>query len=299
MKRTIFPAASETSRRTALSRILELAAIFRARDERANIKGNQLAVLEAFGYIARDDALGEPFGDGCLADAGLSDQDRVVLASARQDLDDAAYFLVATDHGIQLSATGNFREIPAVFFEGLVFGLGVGIRHSCRTAHRLQGLENLFACRSFGAQDIAGLVSGVLRQGEEDMLGGDVLVLEGFGLDEGIIESGCGARCELKLALAAHTGQCIQGVSHALANERNRGAQFLEDGRSPPALLFDERREQVNGLDAIMTPFRSYFLASLDGFLALESKLFVSHAPYSLHEAAQCKAWTVSPAENV
>ena len=47
------------------------------------------------------DAAGEPFDDRGLSDAGLADQDRVVLGAAREDLDDAADLLVAPDDRVE------------------------------------------------------------------------------------------------------------------------------------------------------------------------------------------------------
>ncbi len=86
-----------------LQALLELAAIFRAGDQRAHVERQQLLVLEAFGHVTLDDAQRQAFGDGRLADAGLADQDGIVLGAARQNLDGAADLLVAADDGIELA----------------------------------------------------------------------------------------------------------------------------------------------------------------------------------------------------
>ena len=78
-----------------------------------------LLVLQAFGHVAADDALGESFDDGGLADARFADQHRVVFGPARQNLDHAADLLVAADDRIELAlrrpaASGRgriFREL--------------------------------------------------------------------------------------------------------------------------------------------------------------------------------------------
>ena len=62
----------------------------------------RLLVLEAFGHVALDDALGEALDDRGLADPGLADEDRVVLGAATQHSDDAADLLVAADDRIEL-----------------------------------------------------------------------------------------------------------------------------------------------------------------------------------------------------
>ena len=83
-----------------LEPLLELAAIFRAGDERPHVEREDLLVLQAFGHVAADDPLRQSFDDGRLADAGFADEDRVVLGAPRQDLDDAA--TSSADHRIEL-----------------------------------------------------------------------------------------------------------------------------------------------------------------------------------------------------
>ena len=60
-------------------------------------------VLQPFGHVAADDALGQALDDGRLADARLADQHRVVLGAPRQHLDDAADLLVAADDRVELA----------------------------------------------------------------------------------------------------------------------------------------------------------------------------------------------------
>ena len=53
----------------ALEPLLELAAIFRAGDQRAHVERQQAPVLDAVGHVAVGDAQREAFGDRGLADA--------------------------------------------------------------------------------------------------------------------------------------------------------------------------------------------------------------------------------------
>src|SRR3989337_1942204 len=59
------------------------------------------------GAVAGDDPSGEAFDDGGLADAGLADEDGIVLGTARQHLDDATDLLVASDHRVGVSPPGH------------------------------------------------------------------------------------------------------------------------------------------------------------------------------------------------
>src|SRR3546814_10712334 len=94
----------------ALQPLLELAAIFGARDQRTHVEREQAAILQTVGDVAIGDAQREPLGDRGLADAGFADQHRVVLGPAREDLHRAADFLVAADHGVELALARYLGE---------------------------------------------------------------------------------------------------------------------------------------------------------------------------------------------
>ena len=62
--------------------LLKLAAKLGPCDQGAQIQGHQPQTLERVGHFAGHDALGQQLGHGGLADAGLPNQHRVVLAAA-------------------------------------------------------------------------------------------------------------------------------------------------------------------------------------------------------------------------
>ena len=86
-----------------LEPLLELAAVLRAGDHRAEVERDQPLVPQRLGDVARDDALGQPLDDGGLADAGLADEHGVVLRTPREHLDDPADLGVAADHRVELA----------------------------------------------------------------------------------------------------------------------------------------------------------------------------------------------------
>src|SRR3954447_2123764 len=85
-----------------LEALLELAAELGASDERAKVERDDALVLQALGDVAADDPLGEALGDRGLADAGLADEDGVVLGPPAEDLDDPPDLLVPADDGVEL-----------------------------------------------------------------------------------------------------------------------------------------------------------------------------------------------------
>ena len=97
-----------------LQPLLELAAIFRTCDQRAHVQREKLLIAQAFGHVAVNDPQRKPLGDGGLSDAGLADQDRVVLRAPRKNLNGATNFLIPADHRIELALSSSVGEIASV-----------------------------------------------------------------------------------------------------------------------------------------------------------------------------------------
>ena len=109
MKVTIWPSELLDLLEDGLEPLLELAAVLRAGDHRAEVEGDQPLVAQRLGHVALDDALGQALDDGGLADAGLADEHRVVLGAAGQHLHDAADLGVAADDRVELALAGGLR----------------------------------------------------------------------------------------------------------------------------------------------------------------------------------------------
>ena len=65
-----------------LEALLEIAAVAGTGDQGAEVEGVELLAPQGVGHLVVRDHLGEALDDGGLADAGLTDQDRVVLGAA-------------------------------------------------------------------------------------------------------------------------------------------------------------------------------------------------------------------------
>ncbi len=147
-----------------LDPLLELAAVLRACEQRADVERPDSLALQAFGDVAGDDPLREALDDRRLPHSGVADQHRVVLRASRQDLDHAANLFVAADDRVELALLGELGQVAAELLEGLVGALGILGRDSLAAADFLQPLEQRVAR------------DGVER--EQEMLGRDELVLE-------------------------------------------------------------------------------------------------------------------------
>ena len=157
-----------------LEPLLELAAVLRAGEQRADVERPDALALQALGDVAGDDALGEALDDRGLADARVADQHGVVLRAAREHLDDAADLLVAPDHRVELALLGELGEVATELLERLVGALGILRGDALGAAHVLQRGEQRVA-----RDDV---------EREQQVLGGDVVVLELAHLLLGVVE---------------------------------------------------------------------------------------------------------------
>ena len=136
------PSESEISLSTALNRSSNSPRYFEPATIEPMSSDDHALVAQPVGDVALDDAAREPFDDRGLADAGLTDEHRVVLRAARQHLDDAADLLVAADDRIDLPGARGLGEVAAVLLERLVLLFGVVARDAVRAAHLAQRVEH-------------------------------------------------------------------------------------------------------------------------------------------------------------
>ena len=100
-----------------LQALLEIAAVAGAGEQRAHVEREDGGVLEHLRHLARDDLAGQAFGDGGLADAGIADEQRVVLLPAAEDLDRALDLGLAADQRVDLAVLRLLVEVDAIGVE--------------------------------------------------------------------------------------------------------------------------------------------------------------------------------------
>ncbi len=128
-----------------LQTLLELAAVLRAREQRADVERPDTLALQPLGNVARDDPLREALDDRRLADPRVADQDGVVLGAPGEHLDHAPDLLVAADHRVELSGLGQRGQVAAVLLQCLVGALGILRGDALAAAHLLDLRKQLVA----------------------------------------------------------------------------------------------------------------------------------------------------------
>ena len=230
-----------------LQALLELAAVLRAGEQRADVERDDAAVAQRLGDVAGDDPLGEALDDGGLADTRIPDEDGVVLAAAGEDLHDAADLVVAADDRVELALGGLLGEVAAEALERVDLLLGALVGHAVAAADLRERLEQRLLGRPGGAQRVAGL--GVVpREREQEMLGGDVLVAQLAHLvlsgAQHLHELGRGGR----LGGAAERRKIVEGGAHLAAQPLDGDAELAQDAGDDGVALVEQDCEQVLGL---------------------------------------------------
>ncbi len=268
-----------------LEAVFELAAVLGAGDHAGEVEGDDALVFEDLGDVAVDDAAGEAFDDGGLADAGLADEDGIVFGAAGEDLDDAANLFVAADDGVELALAGEVGEVFAVFFERLELALGVLVGDALRAAHGGERLEDGVVGRAHGGEGVAGGVAFGFGEGEEEVLGGDVLVLEDVGLFGGAVEDLLQGGGHAGLGVAAgDLGQLGDGGVRAGEELLHADACAFEHGQDDALAVFQQGGEQVHGQDFRVAVLGGHGGGGLDGLLRLDGEFF----PLECHHFLRC-----------
>ncbi len=113
-------------RQQALQALLEVTTILGTRQQRAHVQRVHHGVADHIGHVFLDDALGQALGDGGLADAGLTDQQGVVLAPPCQNLHHPLELMITPDQGVDLAHAGLLVEVGGKTGQRIAAGLAAG-----------------------------------------------------------------------------------------------------------------------------------------------------------------------------
>ena len=182
----------------ALQALLELAAIFRTGHQPGQVERPDVLAHEVLGDVAGGDLLRQPLDDGGLAHTGVTQDERVVLGTARKDLHHAGDLLLSTDDRIEFALARLLREVGAELRKHalrLATGLtlsaaaeerqtrtrttGAGARQGTLPAlvlgrELLHGAADARARDAQAAQDVHSQAVALAHDGEQQMLRGDI-----------------------------------------------------------------------------------------------------------------------------
>ena len=246
-----------------LQAFLELAPVLGPGHHRAHVEADDPLALEPFRNVTLDDALGQSLDDGRLADAGLTDQDRVVLGPTRQDLDDPADLFVASDDRVHLPLAGQGGQVPAVLLEGLEGLFGILRGDPVAAPHVAQCLQQRVA-----------LDSQAVRHGQQQVLDRQVLVAHVDPLAVSGLEGVSQVAVQCRLGTAEGLGQTGQFVGDAAAHHRRLDPHPGQDGAGDPVGLVQDSSQHVLGADLGVAGLSGAFHGGGQRLLGLERPAF-------------------------
>ena len=311
-----------------LHAFLELTAVLGTGDHRRHVKRNHALVREQVGNLLLHNLLRKAFDNRGLANAGFTDERRVVLLAAAEDLDKAFNFSFAPDNRVEFSRTRHRREVATEVVENRGLGLGattgfarrlhgtlhIGIKTVLRhpvgivlqlVKRLLEILERDVVCR----KDTYGRRIGLLQNGKHQVLGADILVALFLRNLRRIEKHGLRTYSKLQKAIArvAANGHepAVRGerTLDVLAHIHEIHAKRLERLDGKARILANQAQEKVLGRNAVATEIAGRHAGRLEhGFrLRRENTVVVSHTkspiryPESIRYASPRGALRSSP----
>src|SRR6266498_1835356 len=234
--------------------LLELAAIFRACNQCAQIERQQFLVLQAFRHIAVDDALGEAFHDRGLADAGFADQHRIILGAPGEYLDRASNLLVAADHRIDLALARSLGEITGVFFQRVVGAFGRARVGRAALSQRVDRRVEVLRRDADAGQNPPRLAVLLERERKQEPLDRDVAVARLLRDLLRLIENSRQRRRQIDLTSAAarYLGKLGERRLHGRKRLARSAARALDQTAGQTLGVVEQNLQQVLGRELLV-----------------------------------------------
>ncbi len=255
-----------------LEPFLEIAAIARSGEQGAHVERKHGGVVQHVRHFAMDDAPRQAFGDRGLADAGLADEQRIVLLPPAQHLDGAADLGLAADQRIDLALARLLVEVDAIGFERvalflrLVAGFGIGVflgaAHRARFRHaRPLGdavadvVDRVVARHVLLLQEVRGMALALGEDRDQHVGAGHLLAAGGLDMDDGALdhalEPGGG------LGILGPVGDQVLQFGFEIGDEA--AAQLVEVDIARPhhrgrILVLDQRQQEMLERRIFMVP---------------------------------------------
>ena len=274
-----------------LDALLELAPVLRAGHHAAQIKGQHPLIQQLLRHVAGGDALGQPFGDGGLAHAGLTDEHGVVLRAAGQDLNDPLDLLLPPDNGVELAGAGGLGQIAgklrqclADLLVAVTGGGAAAAGHSLGggVVQLLQhGAVHLIGVNADGTQDTQTHVAALTEQPHQQVLRADIAAAHAGGLGHGQLHHALGpGRQPLAGGSAGHamSHAALQNGAHHLIGNAELGQHPVRDA----LLLADQAQQQVLRAYVTVAQLLGGLLAQTQSFLCTGGEFILRHKKHFL-----------------
>ena len=216
------------------------------------LAGLNALFFENVGDVALLNALSQAFSNGGLTDTRFTDQHRVVLGTAAEDLNRAADLFIATDDRIELAVAGGCGEIATVFLQGFIGSFRVLIGHVLAATHGIDsGFQGCCVHADLVQQPLPAAL--IISKGEQQVLDGDVAVA--IALFEAVctVEPVAEAFAEIdRLWSVLERWQLFEVLFNPCLKFGWRGTCFLENAVGQ-AILLEQCQQQMLGFDLLVS----------------------------------------------
>ncbi len=253
----------------SLEALLEITPVLGSRQQGTKIQRIDHARAQHVGHLAIDDALGEPFGNGCLSNPRLPHQQRIVLAPTREDLGNALEFCCATDQWIDTPCARLVIEVGSETlqragfsaFPGLLVLLAALDTTGARVIRDLGNavsdeIDHIDARDILLFQQVDGLAFLFAEQGHQHVGAGDLAFSRGLHVKHRALQHPLKTERWLGLAFAVrlgyHRGRGLDELGQLpaqLSEVRAAGTQYPRRG-----LVVQQGQQQVLDRHELMAP---------------------------------------------
>ncbi len=248
-----------------LQPLLEVAAVLGAGEQRAHVERVHLAAREDLGHLPLDDPAGEALRDRGLADAGLADEERIVLAAPAQRLDHALELALAPDQRIDLPRERHRVQVEGIGLErtarllplllvGLVLAL-LGLLRLRRLRDPVRDVvDDVEPGDALLVQEVHGVRILLAEDRHQDVRPGDLLLARRLNVQDRALDHALEAERRLGVDLLGpgHRGGVgadeLGELLAQLFDIRRAGAQHLGRRR-----VVQQREQEVLHRDELMT----------------------------------------------
>ena len=231
----------------------------------AHVQGQHPLALERVGYVAAGDAGRQPLGNGRLAHAGLSDDDRVVLLAAGQGLGHPADFSVPPDDWVQLSPGGQLGQVDAVLLQGPVPALCPPVVDPVGAPNSGEGPVYPLLVNAELLDNPGRVPLGLAYGGDEQVLNADEFVLKSSRFLLGRVQQSLNARRGVNLAGGiGQLGRRVQQLLQSRLYGRGGNGQVVQNARRNAVLLVQHGQQHVLNIPLAVVIAPDQFLGVLD-----------------------------------
>ena len=251
-----------------LEPLLELPAKLGTGHQRSHIQSQHPPLLQGIGNIPGGYPRRQPFGNGRLAHAGLSDDDRIVLFAAGQSLHHPPNFPVPPDNRIEHPIRGQPRQVNAVFFQRAVTAFRFPIGNPMAAAHPFQGLINPFRVNAELPVDLRRIALRLLDRGDKEMLDADVFVVQMLGFLPGRLQQLLRPGRNVNLLRRRNQlGRRLQQPIQPRLDRFRRNAQLRQDPRRNVLIVRQQGHIDMLHIPLAVAIAAHQLLGVLDGLL--------------------------------